>query len=307
MKFEERLTADLLRSGLLAEKPPANMRGRIGQTFSAVALGGLRTLAATFLNLRAFTAFTEHKWDEVEATYDIIVGLAPRTTYYWESGWHHMAYNAAAACFTDTSLPLYRRKDEWRTWIYKGKAFLERGIEANPDDGQLYTDLGFMLSDSNKFVAFPDPDQCLAAAAEAYRKAAQTGNAMEYVTRARFYALARVSGGEAEALAMARTLYENPRNRTPTLENLLFVLESWEQPASDATARAIRIFGNEREAYQSLSKHWVRTGERFPVYGVAKAMAELEDRLNLPADQRVSRRPLPPPPDPESWFEKGDE
>lgn len=305
MPYEAGVTAELRKTGLLMPKPPVETSERIGQTFSAVALGGLRTLVATFLNLRAFTSFTEKKWDKVEAAYNTIVELAPRTRYYWEAGWHHMAYNAAADCFTDTSRPLYRRKDEWRTWIHKGRAFLERGIRNNPDDGTLWSDLGFMLTDSNKFVAFRDQQECFSTAADAYRRADETGNALGYVRRARLYALARVKGREGEALALARSLYsEGTRNHTPSLLSILFALQVWENPLANMGDRAVTLFGTPERAYQDLSNYWQRTREKLPMNGVAEAMAELENRLNLPENKRESLKPLPPPSNPDRWFEE---
>ena len=70
---------ELRAAGLFPPPMEIGTRDRIGQTSSAVALGGLRTLVATFLNLRAFTFFTEQRWDDVEDTFDTIVDLAPRT------------------------------------------------------------------------------------------------------------------------------------------------------------------------------------------------------------------------------------
>ena len=122
-------------------------RDRIGQTSSAVALGGLRTLVATFLNLRAFTYFTEQRWDDVADTYDTIVDLAPHTRYYWETGSWHLAYNAASYYLNDSELPPLRRREAWRASILRGRAFLERGIRNNPDDWSLLANLGMLLSD----------------------------------------------------------------------------------------------------------------------------------------------------------------
>ena len=44
-----------------------------------------------------------------------------------------------------------------------------------------------------------------AAAADAYRRSADTGKALPYVRRSQLYSLARVAGKEQEALALARS------------------------------------------------------------------------------------------------------
>ncbi len=304
LKYEAGLGEELRAAGLFPPPLEIGTRDRIGQTSSAVALGGLRTLVATFLNLRAFTFFTEQRWDDVADTFDTIVDLAPRTRYYWETGSWHQSYNAAAYYLNDSTLPALRRREAWRNSILRGRAFLERGIRNNPDDWSLYANLGFLLSDSNKFAAFRNPNESFADAAEAYRKSAETGRALGFVTRAELYSLARVRGREADALKLARKLYaEGGKNHTPTLLVLLVVLEAHENPAMDVAARAIELFGSPEKAYSTLSGHWMRTREFYPMYGVAGGITALETMLGIPKEDSVLSQPLPPPMDPDSMFE----
>ena len=65
LHWEAGFSAELRADGLLAKKVEMGTRDKIGQTSSAVALGGLRTLVATFLNLRAFSFFEAKRWDEL--------------------------------------------------------------------------------------------------------------------------------------------------------------------------------------------------------------------------------------------------
>jgi len=303
LPYEAGLARDLREDGLFPPVLEIGTRERIGQTSSAVALGGLRTLVATFLNLRAFTYFTERRWADVESTFETMVDLAPRTRYYWETGAWHMAYNAASYYLNDSTLPPLRRREAWRSSIAKGRAFLERGIRNNPDDWSIRANLGFLLSDPNKFHAFRDPNEALADAAEAYRAADETGKALGYVRRSWFFALARVEGREEEALALARQLYaERVQNHTPTLLMLLIVLEAYENPELDVAARAIELFGDAEQAYDALSGHWFRTRERFPVYGVRRGLEALEKQLSIPPEDSIFKQPLPPPIGPDEWF-----
>jgi hypothetical protein len=304
MPFEAGLAKELRASGLTPPPMEIGTRDRIGQTSSAVALGGLRTLVATFMNLRAFSYFQEQRWDDLAETFDTIVDLAPRTRYYWETGSWHSAYNAAAYYMNDSELPSLRRREAWRASILRGRAFLERGIRNNPDDWSLSASLGFLLSDTNKFNAFRDPNEAFAAAAEAYRRSAATGTALPYVRRSELYALARVNGREKDALALARSLYTDQRNRTPTLLILLFVLEAFENPDMDTTARALELFGTPEKAYEALTGHWQRVRERFPVYGVAATMEALEKILNIPKEKSIFSQPLPSPLNTDDWFSK---
>lgn len=294
MPFEARLAKELRAAGLTPVPMELGTRDKIGQTSSAVALGGLRTLVATFMNLRAFSFFQEQRWDDLAETFDTIVDLAPRTRYYWETGAWHSAYNAASYYINDSKLPALRRREAWRASIHRGRSFLERGIKNNPDDWSLAANLGFLLSDTNKFSAFRDPNEAFAAAAEAYQHSANTGTALPYVRRAELYALARVAGKEKEALALARSLYQQKQNRTPTLLILLFVLEVFENPQMDTTARAIKLFETPEKTLEALGGHWQRTRERFPVYGVAATMETLEEMLNIPKEKSIFSQPMPP-------------
>jgi hypothetical protein len=303
MPFEAALAKSCVEQRLTAPKIDIGTREKIGQTSSAVALGGLRTLVATFLNLRAHTLFTEQKWPEVARTYDLLVDLAPRTGYYWESGSWHQAYNAASYYLNDSKLPPLRRREAWRSSIFAGKNFLERGIRNNPDDWRLHANLGFLLSDPNKFPAFPDQNECFRQAAEAYGKANETGNALGYIKRSHLYALARTQGCEAEALALARKLYKiGGKNHTATLLCLLYTLEAWEKPHAQPAQRATAVFGSAQKAYDALSNYWMRTRERFPVHGVSAALEELENQLNIPAKESIFQKPPAPPWDPYDMF-----
>jgi hypothetical protein len=305
MPFEAALSDELRSAHLVPQPINIATREKIGQTSSAVALGGLRTLVATFLNLRAFSFFQEQCWDDVADTFDTIVDLAPHTRYYWETGSWHMAYNAASYYINDSQLPSLRRREAWRASVIKGRAFLERGIRNNPDDWSLEANLGFLLSDPNKLPAFRDVNQTFATAAKAYKKAVDTGKALGYVRRSEFYSLARVKGEESEALAMARSLYKEKINRTPTMLMLLFVLEAHENPSMDMTARAIEILGTPKKTYEALSIHWQRTREHFPVYGVAAAIQSLESSLHISSVDSILNKPLPVPIGPDQWFKSG--
>lgn len=303
MPFEDRLTAELRQQRLLPGKLEISTRDRIEQTGWAVALGGLRTVVATILNLRAYGFFSTQRWDDLGDTYDMIVDLAPHTRYYWEAGSWHLAYNAASYYLHDSTLPGFRRREIWRDYVAQGREFLDRAIRNNPEDWRLRHALGSLLLDPNKFNALRDPQKAFVDAADAYGAAVVGEGVPEMVNRFHVYALARVPGREAEALERARLLHaRNPRNRTPTMLALLYVLENHAAPDLDAEALAIRLFGNPQKAYEVLSRHWTRTRECYPMDGVARGLALLEARLQVPDQQSVLRRPPPPPPQADDWF-----
>ena len=288
---EHRFSHELMDAGLLKRPLPIGTREKIGQTSSAVALGGLRTLVATFLNLRAYDFFELRQWYDLADTYDIIVQLAPDTRYYWQSASWHLAYNAAADLRAKQDLPPLRRLQAWKEAILRGRRFLEDGTRNMPGDWRLWSDLGRLLQDPLKL-----PDQ--AAAANAYLAAWNTGTAPAFIHRLHFYSLARAPGREADALALGRKLYADPRNRLTTLCCLMFVLETRAGAAGDDGARAANVFGGERPAYDALTLYWHRVREKFPMDGVAGALAALERSLGVPAGKSVlhANPPNDPPP-----------
>jgi len=305
MPFERQLTVDLHEAGLLPPKMEQRTGEKIGQTFSAVSLGGLRTLVATFMNLRAFTFFTEQRWSEVGDTYELIVDLAPRTRYYWDTGSWHQSYNAASHYLYGSELPPLRRKANWRASIVRGREFLERGIRNNPDDPILKHRLGTLLSDPNKIAAFGNPGEAYEQAYEAYMSAASLDNAPGFSKRFAFYSLARVPGRESDALELLRKIESEGGRLPPTINGLSYTLKYHENPSQPVMALIDSIFPSRDAAYETLSSQWQRTRDRFPLFGVAEAIALLESDLGIAREASVLRQELPLPVNPDDYFAPG--
>lgn len=304
LPFERALSEDLRTAGLMPPRLDVKTSDRIGQTFSAVSLGGLRTLVATFLNLRAFGYFTEQRWADVSETFNTIVDLAPRTRYYWDTGSWHQAYNAASYYLYESKLPPLRRKLGWRESILAGRKFLERGIRNNPDDPILRERLGFMLADSNKIAAFGDVGKAYEDSYDAYMSAVKAGDVRELTERFAVYSLARVPGREKDALAIAKRLHKEQGARNATMLSLLYTLGYHEDPTQSVTGLIDSIFPSHEAAYQVLSNLWMRTRDRYPVYGVAQGIALLEAEFKIPAEKSVLNQPVPPPMNPEDYFQR---
>ncbi len=286
MPLERSFTLELRSHKLLPEPLRLGVGEKLGQTGAAVSLGGLRTLVATFLNLRAYTAFTEKRWRDVEQTFDTIVDLAPSTAYYWVTGSWHLAYNAGAYYKEDKEISPLRRRELWTSHVLKGRDFLRRGIRNNPDNWQLNAELGDLLSSEDKISAFGDRNAALIEAADAYHKAAETGNAGLFVSRGAFYCLARIPGREGEALAIGEKLFGIRANRTPTLLALLISLSKHADPSLDTTALAGKLFSSDQLAYQALSGLW-QGRQGYPVDGFAETLKTLETRLGISPEKSV--------------------
>lgn len=270
MPAERALTVALRHDGLLREPVDVELRRKLGQGFWAVSLGGLRTLVATVLNLRAHHFFEGRQWTQLADAYGTIVQLAPATRYYWDSGHFHMAYNAASDVQNDPRLPELRRRSEWRRWIERGTDFLEEGIRQNPDDWRLWAALGTIHSHPYKIIDYSK-------AADAYRHALETGGALDYIGRMHAYALARVPGREDEAYREVREIFGDGHHSVPTLRCLRFALEMRAQPGADPLELAQRYFGGLQRAYEELGSYHLDVWGEFPQNGVAEALRALED------------------------------
>lgn len=302
MPFERQLTDELSEAGLLPPKLEQRTGEKIGQTFSAVSLGGLRTLVATFLNLRAFTFFTEQRWGEVGDTYELIVDLAPRTRYYWDTGSWHQAYNAASHFLYGSELPPLRRKANWRASILRGREFLESGIRNNPSDPVLRHRLGTLLSDPNKIAAFGEPAEAYEQAYEAYMAAAGVETALGFSKRFALYSLARVPGREGEALELIKEIESEGGPMPPTFYGLSYTLRYHDDPSRPVMELVDSVFPSREAAYNTLGSQWQRTRDHFPVFGVAAALALLESDLKIPGEESILKQDLPPPMDPDDYF-----
>jgi hypothetical protein len=273
--WEERAQRDFTEQGMLFRPLEIGVKEKIGQTCAVVALGGLRTVVATFFNLKAYSSFENREWLKLEEQYELIVALEPRTPYYWDEGAWHLAYNAAVDFKEREELPAARQQALHRSYVLKGRHFLERGVVHNPQDWSLLSSLGRFYGTPSKY-----PDYAKSAAA--YERSWNTGKARQYEARAWLYSLARVEGKEREALNLARTLFVQQRNRVDTLRCLLFVLE-WSQPDAPPTLKLLQgCFADEAVALKMLRTYRENNAEMLPTTGVDHAIELLESRLPPP-------------------------
>lgn len=273
--WEDRMQDQFIAQGMLSRSLETSVREKIGQTSAAVALGGLRSVVATFYNLKAYGSFENRAWVKLEDQFELMVALQPRTVYYWDVGAWHLSYNAAADYKERENLPAARREALHRAYVLKGRKFLERGIVNNPDQWTLYSSLGRFYGTSTKY-----PDY--AKSAEAYERACKTGKARGFEARAWFYSLARVEGKQKEALQLGRELYAQERHRVDTVRCLLFALE-WSQSDAPPTLELLhRYYSSEERALKMLRTYRDNNAEMLPTSGVDHAISLLEKRLANP-------------------------
>lgn len=281
--IEQALTEDLRERKLLQRPLEVDVRKKVGQGFWAVSLGGLRTLVATVLNLRAFSFFENCEWAKVADTYETIVQLAPHTPYYWDTGSWHMAYNAASwYSRNDAGLPDLRARGEWKRWIGKGTAFLEEGVRQNPDNAVLWSRLGWLYANPDKIQDFDK-------AAEAFGRAVETGDALPYVRRFQAMAMARSDKLVDDALPFIRRIMAEDGGAPPTLLAVRFALEHRADPSIDSEALALELFGSAENAYRLLGNHFLDTRHDYPMNGIAAYLRKVENFLDIPGEKSIFR------------------
>jgi hypothetical protein len=202
-----------------------NVREQIGQTSYVAALGGFRSLIATLLTLRAHVHWENTEYEKLENTFEVIVGLQPRASGYWNDYAWQVGWNERSFYLGDENLTTAVRGHLARRAEGRAREILEDGIRNNPDDWILRVRLAELYRDKVR-------DFC--AAAENFEAAAELGGPT-YARRFAAYMLARCPGSEREAYRRLVDLYrEGPQHHKPTLIRELQRLESeLDIPAAD--------------------------------------------------------------------------
>lgn len=254
------------KEGLLQEPLNLESSDYMEQQLAMVSLGGLRSLVAAFLSMEAFDCFMVSDWSNLERRYNQITALAPHTDFYWDTGSWHLGNNASSNYLDNKRISPLERREGFKKYIHKGRDFLQKGINSNPNNWFLYSALGNMLSDT-----YRQPD--FEKAAEAYQKARELG-ASTLTARKEFYALARVPSKSKEALELGRELFKDPRNRVPSLLTNIFVLENRLKLPEKERIPFKELYPTDDIARDMMSGH-LANSLRYPVDGLREALDRL--------------------------------
>ena len=104
--------------------------------FTTVALGSFRGILADFLWLRAASLQDKGNYFEMVQLADWIQKLQPRFAGAAAYLAWNMAYNISVTCSN--------REDRWR-WVNEGVKLLRTSLEYNPEDANLYKELGWIF------------------------------------------------------------------------------------------------------------------------------------------------------------------
>lgn len=223
---EEQITRSQIQAGLKEKDTVAlEMQEKVGQKAFAIALGGYRSVVATWFYLLASDAWEQWDWDLLEQRFRIVTTLQPKEEEYWLLGGWHLAYNASVNCLENPDFSPTERQLLWREYIYRGNGFFLDGARQNPQSWKLWRQIGSLWSDRYKII---DREKAWAA----YSKAASVPGSPRYLRRFVLYQQANVKDEESRRLALdyARELWQNPAERTTSvLLNFFFLSQELEE------------------------------------------------------------------------------
>lgn len=277
LPMDNKTARDLRAQDLLPDPISLDTREQLGQTSLAIALGGLRSLIASMLNLQAHNRFENQEWYELERDYQTIVALQPRTRYYWEVASWHLRSNAYADYDDKPGMTEGLRKRHQRQVFEKGIAFLERGLEHNPQDWRLWAAYGSAYSEIWR-------PKNLTRATEAFKTAFKLGGRFQH-QRFHVYCLCRLPGRQEETWKFAKAMWEVPINRKHrTPRHIFFAMQNWADPPASERWTLEQIYGSRLQALAEIPDYWFRQNQGFPVYGLRSTLEELGEEFQVPPE-----------------------
>ncbi len=251
-------------AGLRLPPPDARETDALGQQLFFFTLGGLRSLSAEILALDATSAWMESDWPRLARRWHSITTLCPQRVNYWVRASRDMYVNAASALSRDRRLAPREQVRQSLHYLAEGERFLREGIANNPQEPTLYARLGDLYSDVYRRPQYSK-------AVDAYREAVRLGASPHFYGRQIFYNLCRIRGREQEAWQLGRALFEEERQRVPSVLCLLYVLQQRLADAVPAEERLtpLQLFGSEEKAQRQL-RRFLNNHHNFPTHGVAE-------------------------------------
>ena len=277
LRFEDKLSQDMVEQKLIQPPLKEGTSLRLGQTGAAVALGGLRSLVASIWNLRAFVHFEDLNWLKLEESYEVITTLQPQTTHYWETGAWHLHTNASVYFQEQKDLSPYRRSAMRKKYINKGSAFLEEGARQNPENWKLHYALARLWSNVHKL---PDLERALLHYENTLACESVPSYKRTLLRRFTFYTMTRVTERQQDAYTLGVELYkESDRNHTPNLVCCLFSLQNVLDIPEAKRIPEAKLFPNQQMELVWLKNYLAHRAHKYPMDGVRAKIAELELKL----------------------------
>lgn len=219
----------------------------------------MRSLASEVLALDATDAWLKSDWPRTQRRWETITTLSPHRVNYWIRASQDMARNAVSQMRTDDRFSPHEQAVLANQYALNGLKFLTDGIANNPDSARLYLELARYYAD------VPLPADYVKAA-DCYKRALELG-APPMFRRWVLYNLCKSRTRVQDAWQLARELYDEPENRTPSLLGILFALQNRADVPPELRLTPEQLFGSRDKAIRSL-RTYVTNDLHYPIYGV---------------------------------------
>ncbi len=149
--LEDRIQSENARLNYGTVRVTREMRDSIGQGMAIALLAGFRGVVADFVWIQSQGYFEKREWLRQYRNMEAASLLQPFSTFFWNIGAWHMAWNIGYAVSVDpanfTKAEGIKRQHEW--WN-KARDFLQRGIENVPSRPDLYYAMGWLYWEKYK-------------------------------------------------------------------------------------------------------------------------------------------------------------
>ncbi|MEM7697149.1 MAG: hypothetical protein AAF236_01955 [Verrucomicrobiota bacterium] len=214
---ERNLREQLIETHLLIPPPGQSARQQMSQSALMGLLGGLRSLLASFLVLKAHEEFSFKQWDDLRSTYEIVTNLEPRDESHWTSVIWHIGINATANMQIDESIPKFERDRRFQEYALEALAIGDNALEQLPESVDIRMQMVEVYREKLR-------DDC--GAAKLYGEIVKLPDQPAFAKRFWGYFRARCPGEEREDYEYLFGLYaESKGNHLPTLIKEIKILE----------------------------------------------------------------------------------
>lgn len=211
LPLERRITGQLRAQQFLDDNVNVPMLEELGQSGFAAALGGFRSLVASYYYIVAHVnAFDKEDWAKVDQQYGLITTLQPRSAHYWDQYVWHIGWNAYGWALREADYQAHLGND-WKAsnlknitapgYLARAEEVALKGARLVRDDFRFYQRIGTLYED--KF-----DDVC--EGARWYQKGSLIEGAPRYMRNIFAILLAQCEGAEDEAYPLIRERYLNP-------------------------------------------------------------------------------------------------
>ena len=223
LPVENTLRRQLTESRMILPLPGKTGIEQLGQSALMGTLGGLRSLAASYLMLESYLHFSNQDWDGNKRSLLMATYLEPTEESHWVSMVWNRGINATAWAEVHSDLPELERKLRFQEYALDALALGETGLKQLPKAVELRIQMAEVYKEKLK-------DMC--GAARLYGDLMDLPGAPMFAKRFYGYYLADCPGKEREAYDHLIKLYhEGERNHLPSLiKNILILQEQLEIP-----------------------------------------------------------------------------